>query len=224
LRSIVLTFAVIGALGIGRAWAADEAAPQPVDRGVELLKQGKTSQAVDEFLKAIDANPKDTVSRLNLAAIYEREGRLDEAVYHYEKVLKVEPQNATAHNNLGVVYDRKGHSEEALREFESVLEVDPQNPLAAKNLETAKKNQTIRQERERQIAAAKQAAEDKPDNPSAQYGLARAYAFYGDKAQALASLEKALRLGFRDVAYIKADAALEPLRNDPDYQRLLAGR
>lgn len=224
MRVAVSTLAILFCLGVVGADGAEEAVTQHNDRGRELSKQGKTSQAIDEFLKAIELNPKDTASRFQLAAIYEREGRLDEAVYHYEKIVNVEPRNATAHNNLGVVYDRKGLSDEAIREFETALEIDPQNSLAKKNLDTAKKNQAARQERERQIAAAKQTAEAKPDNPAALYNLARTYAFYGDNEQALASLEKALKLGFNDLAYLKVDAALQGLRDDPDYRRLIAGR
>jgi protein O-mannosyl-transferase len=215
----------VGLLLLGAVSArAEEAVSERAMRGVELAKQGKTNQAIDELLAAIDVDAKDNVARMNLASIYEREGRLDEAAYHYEKVLKIDPRNPTAHNNLGVLYDRKGLSGEALREFEAVLEIDSQNSLGGKNLETAKKNQAAREERERQIAAAKQAAEARPDSAKAVYNLARTYAFYGQNDEAVAWLDKALRLGFNDLAYIKADAALQGLRNDPNYQQLLSTR
>jgi Flp pilus assembly protein TadD len=220
--AIAILAVVLGLTGI--AQAANEAAAERDDRGLELLKQGKTTEAVDEFLKAVELNPKDTVSRSNLAAIYEREGRFDEAVYHYEKIVSVEPRNPTAHNNLGVLYDRKQLFAEAIREFEAVLEIDPKNSLAAKNIEVTRSKQAARQERERQIATAKQTAEAKPDNPAALYNLARTYAFYGDNEKALSSLEKALKLGFNDLAYLKVDAALQGLRDDPSYRRLIAGR
>jgi Flp pilus assembly protein TadD len=224
MRVVVLTFAAILSLTAGHAQADDDAATEITNRGVTLLQEGKTSAAIDEFLKAIDLNPKNISSRFQLASIYEREGRLDEAIYHLEKIVSAAPRNATAHNNLGVLYDRQGRSTDAMREFETTLEIDPQNALAAKNLEMAKKNQSIREERERQIAAARQAAEAKPESPSVAYTLARTYAFYGEKEQALAALEKALRLGYKDFAYVKVDSALESLRNDPDFQRLLARR
>jgi len=224
MRLVVFTFVAIVSLGPIHAKADDDAATEITNRGAALLQQGKTSQAADEFLKAIEANPKNIASRFQLAEIYKREGRLDEAIYHYEKILKIAPRNTTAHNNLGVLYDEKGLSAEAIGEFQAALDIEPQNAQAAKNLAAAKMNQSIRAERERQIAAARQAAEAKPDSPSAAYTLARTYAFYGDKQQALVSLEKALRLGFNDLAYMKVDAALESLRSDPEFQRLLARR
>jgi protein O-mannosyl-transferase len=223
-RVALAILSLIFCLGAVEAQGSEEAVTEHNGRGLELLKQGKTSQAIDEFLKAIELNPKDTAPRFQLAAIYEREGRLDEAVYHYEKILNVESRNAAAHNNLGILYDRKELSVESIHEFEAALEIDPRNSLAAKNLDTAKRKQAARQERERQIAAAKQTAEAKPDNPGALYNLARTYAFYGDNEKALASLEKALKLGFNDLAYLKVDAALKGLRDDPDYRRLIAGR
>jgi protein O-GlcNAc transferase len=223
-RILRFTFVAILSLTAVHARADDDAATEITNHGVSLLQQGKTSEAIDEFLKAIDLNPKNIAGRFQLAEIYKREGRLDEAIYHYEKIIKLAPQNTTAHNNLGVLYDNKGLSGDAIREFEAALAIDPQNVQAAKNVEAAKKNQSIRDERERQIAAARQTAEAKPDSPTAVYALARTYAFYGDKQQALATLEKALRLGYNDLAYVKVDAALESLRNDPDFQRLLARR
>jgi superkiller protein 3 len=222
-RFIIFGLAVLLSIGTGDAGAAGDD-EQLSARGVELLKQGKTSQAIDEFLRVIELNPRETASRMNLAVIYEREGRLDEAIYHYEKVLNVEPRNVTAHNNLGVLYSRKGSHDESIGEFEAVLEIDGKNAQAAKNLDVAKKTRDAAKERERQIESAKKAAEANPKNPGAVYNLARAYAFYGKKEDALAWLDKAISLGYNDLAYLKTDSALESLRNDPEYQRLMAGR
>lgn len=194
------------------------------DRGVEFLKQGKFAQAIPELQTAVEQNPKDTANRTNLAYAYEREGRLDEAIFHYEKVLSLKPGDAVVRNNLGVLFDRTGRYDQAIRELEAAVEADPKSPTAPKNLETAKKNQAATRERERRLAEAQKSAEAQPENPAALYNLARAYAYYGEKDQALRWLDKALALGFNDWAYLKVDTALEPLRDDPGYQRLLRGR
>jgi tetratricopeptide (TPR) repeat protein len=216
-----LLIAFIVTLGAGPAGAAPGDAN---DRGVEYLKQGKVAQAIPELQTAVEQNPKDTASRMNLAYAYEREGRLDEAIYHYEKVLSLKPQDAIARNNLGVLYDRQGRYDQAIGEFQAAMETDPKSATAPKNLETARKNQAAAQERERQIAEALRNAEANPENPTASYNLARLYAFYGKKEQAIGWLEKALKLGFNDVAYLKVDSALESLRDDPSYIWLLRGR
>ncbi len=209
---------------LGFAGAPVWAAAAPAERGLEYLQQGKIGQAIPELQNAVEQNPKDTASRMNLAYAYERENRIDEAIYHYEKILALKPKDAVARNNLAVLYDKQGRYDEAIQQFETVLEGDPKNAKAAKNLETAKKNQAAAKERERQIETAKKAAEAQPKNPGAVYNLARAYAFYGNKEEAVVWLGKALELGYGDLAYLKADSALEGLRSDPGYQRLLAGR
>jgi tetratricopeptide (TPR) repeat protein len=219
-RSFLL-IALIVSLGAGPVRAAPG---DSNDRGVEYLKQGKVTQAIDELQKAVEQNPKDTASRMNLAYAYEREGRLDEAIFHYEKVLVLKPQDAVARNNLGVLYDKKGLYDEAIGEFEAVLKIDPKSATGPKNLETAKKNQSLIQEREKQIAEALKNAEAQPENPNTSYKLARLYAAYGKKDQAIGWLEKALKLGFNDIGYLKVDSALDSLRNEPDYVRLLRGR
>ena len=62
-----------------------------------------------------------------------------------------------------------------------------------------------------------------PKNPSSAYKLARFYAFYGKKHQAIEWLDKSLALGFNDFGYVKIDTALESLRDDPDYRWLVRG-
>jgi Flp pilus assembly protein TadD len=204
--------------------AAPDEAVERNNQGVELLKQGKVEEAIGTFLKAVEINPKDPNVRMNLAYAYDRQGRLDEAIIHYQKAVELNPRDPVGRNNLGVLYDKKGRYDEAIREFEKAIEIDPRSANGSKNLETAKKNQSLIQERERKIADAVKDVEVRPENPHAHYGLARAYAFYGKKDEAIKSLETALKLGYGDIAYLKKDTALDSLRNEPDYVWLLRGK
>jgi Tfp pilus assembly protein PilF len=210
-------------LGTHSAQAASDESVER-NRGLELLNQGKVNEAIGPLLKAIAANPKDPDIRLGLAYAYDRQGRLDEAIIHYQGAIELNPRNSTALNNLGVLYEKKGNYDEAIRQFEKAVEIDPRSATGLKNLETAKKNQSAIRERERKIADALKNVESNPENPKAHYSLARAYAFYGKKDLAIASLEKALKLGYSDIGYIKVDTALESIRNEPDYVWLLRGK
>jgi len=60
----------------------------------------------------------------------------------------------------------------------------------------------------------------RPDRPQTFFDLARAYALDGDRKQALAALEQAVKLGFSDPARIATDPAFEKLRKDPKFQEL----
>ena len=217
-------FVVSSLLGITSAQAGTDEAAERDNQGVELLKLGKIDEAIGPLLKAVELNPKDPDARLNLAYAYERQGRTDEAISQYRKAVELNSGNSVAHNNLGVLYDRKGLYDEAIREFETALQIDPKSTTGSENLATAKKNQAIIQEREKQIAKAIKDVEAHPDSATASYKLARLYAYYGNNDQAIDWLNKAFKLGFNDFGYLKVDAALESLRDDPNYIWLLRGR
>ena len=223
-RLIAVVIAVYSLLAAARVGSGSEETGEPSNRGVELLKQGKVDEALGHLLKAVEMDPQDQEARLNLAHAYERQGRVEEAIVQCQKAVELNPRNPVAHNNLGVLYDRKGLYDEAIREFETVLQIDSRSPSGLRNLETAKKNQAIIQEREKQITQAVKEAEVYPESPIAAYKLARLHAFSGKKDQALEWLARALQLGFNDFGYLKVDPALQGLRDDADYLWLLRGR
>ena len=220
--SVVIAF--IGLLGTTSVRAASDESVERNNQGVELLKQGKTDEAILTLLKAVELDPKNPDARLNFAYAYDRQGRIDEAIVQYEKAVELNPRNSIARNNLGVLYDKTGRTDEAIREFEKAIEMDPKSATGPKNLAIAKKNQSAIQERERQIAEALKNAAAQPKDPRSSYSVARLYAAYGKKDQAIGWLEKALKLGFNDIGYLKVDSVLDSLRNEPDYVWLLRGR
>jgi hypothetical protein len=61
-----------------------------------------------------------------------------------------------------------------------------------------------------------------PDDGAARYDLACARALLGQTPAALEALERAVAAGFVDFARLASDPALEPLRREPRYARLLA--
>ena len=62
----------------------------------------------------------------------------------------------------------------------------------------------------------------RPDRPQTFFDLARAYAFGGDQKRALAALQQAAALGFKDAARLGAEPAFEKLRREPAFQQLAA--
>jgi predicted esterase len=68
----------------------------------------------------------------------------------------------------------------------------------------------------------KLATEVNPDRPGPFFYLAWAYAANGDKKKSLQSLNTAVEKGFSDTAMITANKAFDSLRNDPEYQQIMA--
>jgi len=72
------------------------------------------------------------------------------------------------------------------------------------------------------IKPLKLATEVNPDRPGAFFYLAWAYAANRDKKKSLQSLSTAVEKGFSDTAMITANKAFDFIRNDPEYQQIMA--
>jgi len=201
--------------------AASEEALEYNSVGATLLEHGKTDAAVAEFQKALRLDPTYLPARLNLAYAYERAGKMEDAIAAYQEAIAAEPGNFFAHNNLGVLFDKKSQYDAAIAEFQSALHSEPGNAMALKNLQTAKKNKAAMQEREAQLQRAEKEAQAKPTDPQASYNVARLYAFYGRKELALQWLGRALKQGYKDLAYVRTDPAFTNIREDRDLELLL---
>ena len=191
--------------------------------GAEFLKQGKLTEAIAEFRQAVTVDPTYGAAWRNLGFALDKAGQVDEAVTAYQKAVELEPE-VNAYNNLGVLYDKKERYAEAIREFEKALKLSPGNATVQKNLEQARQNQSTLQERQARIAQAKQEAEARPRDPRAAYTLARVYASFDDKDNALTWLAKALQLGFDDLDFVRTDPVLAGLRTDPRFGQVLERR
>jgi tetratricopeptide (TPR) repeat protein len=62
----------------------------------------------------------------------------------------------------------------------------------------------------------------RPDDPLVQYNLACSYSLIGNFNLAIAALEKALNLGYRDFKWLAQDPDLSDLRRHPLYQAIRA--
>lgn len=72
------------------------------------------------------------------------------------------------------------------------------------------------------IKVFKLATEVNPDRPGAYFYLAWAYAANRDKKKSLQSLSTAVEKGFSDAAMITATKAFDFIRDDPEYQQIVA--
>jgi poly(3-hydroxybutyrate) depolymerase len=72
------------------------------------------------------------------------------------------------------------------------------------------------------ITRFKLATEVNPDRPGVFFYLAWAYAANGDKKKSLQALNTAVEKGFSDAAMITANKAFDPIRNEPEYQQIMA--
>ena len=64
--------------------------------GYELLRDGKTDDAIEIFKLNVEAYPRSANTYDSLAEAYVKKGNKEEAIKYYSKALEVNPQFASA--------------------------------------------------------------------------------------------------------------------------------
>ena len=82
-------------------------------------------------------------------------------------------------------------------------------------------NMTVKGRLQDGLAVDKRLVAIRPDDPTAHYNLACRYALLKQPDLALATLRKAIELGYRDFRYMEEDRDLESIRKDPRFRQLV---
>lgn len=130
----------------------------------------------------------------------------------------------------GMIYVTQKKYAQAVKEFRHSTEVDPKNAYGWANLCGA--YLSLGDQEQAQITCS-QAIEIDPKNWQAHYNFGSLYARLNRKQEAIRSLSQALDFVAADqtlpitkaevIQQIKEDSSLTPLRNDPNFKKLLAG-
>ena len=105
--------------------------------GYALYSRGYIDEAILEYRKALELNPRLFDARFNLGIAYHTKGLLDQAIEQYRIILRDHPGTASAHEALGMAYGRAGFLDKAIEHFQSALDLAPGNEEARRNLLTA---------------------------------------------------------------------------------------
>jgi tetratricopeptide (TPR) repeat protein len=94
-------------------------------RGVRLLEEGHPDQAIREFDRALQNNPKLAQAHADLLSAYLELGDLDKAEEHYRHAVRLDPNLYQAHYNYGLLLIRQGKGDKAADAFRKTLEINP---------------------------------------------------------------------------------------------------
>lgn len=103
-------------------------ASYPARLGSLLATENKLQEAAPYFEKALELNPKDLVTRRNLAACYWQLGELPEARKNLETILKAKPDDTWSTLLLGMVSEDLGDHQAAAKLLGDVLPLVAQRP------------------------------------------------------------------------------------------------
>ncbi len=136
--------------GVSSKWTNDEDkgktelptdAPQPriapgthMAAGKMLEQQGDLVRAIEQYQKALAADPTLTAAYNRLGVAHQRLGHLDEAEAFFTRGIEANPKSSMLQNNLGFFYLQQQRYAKAERAFRSALSIAPEFARARMNL------------------------------------------------------------------------------------------
>jgi tetratricopeptide (TPR) repeat protein len=159
--------------------------------GLELSKQGRTSEAKEHFIEASRLAPGFANSHSNLGLVLEAEGLEDEAMSEYRKAVDLDPKYPQARINLGNALLKTGRAGEATAQYTEAVRLAPDSAAARTDLGTALLEAKRSDEA---IVQFRQAVRLHPEYALAHYNLANALRRIGRPEEAAGQYRDALRL------------------------------
>jgi adenylate cyclase len=184
-----------------------------------LASLGRFDEAIAEGKRSVELDPLSLINNADFGGTLMVARRYDEAIAQLQRTLALDANFYYAHWNLGEVLYYKGDLAGCIRECEKArsLEDDPEalGLLAQAYIKTGRKEEGLKI-----LAELNERARRSYVRPEL---FAMIYAALGDKSKAIRLLEDEYqnRDGF-DLTGIKTDPRLDPLRDEPRFQELLA--
>ena len=102
--------------------------------GIKYGEEGDFDNAIENFHKVIQINPKYTSAYVNLGIIYGKMGKYDMAIENLKKALELNPHLQEAYINLGAIYEKQGVYDKAVEYAQKALLLNRNNAIATYNL------------------------------------------------------------------------------------------
>ncbi len=96
--------------------------------------KGEFDLALKDYNKAIELNPKDSVSYLNRGRAYINTKSYDLAILDFDKTIELNPKDSMAFFIRADIYEKKGKFQQAIGDYQKAVEFDATNEPAKTNL------------------------------------------------------------------------------------------
>jgi adenylate cyclase len=196
--------------------------------GLSYFIWGKFEEASASSRKAIELDPDDFIAHWTLGRIHFSTGALEQALGLFRRVIEIKPGFFSAYADLAQTCDGLGRKDEAQVARRQVLELLPnyllQNPDDARARMYYALALVINGQRDDALREGTKALELSADDPMMLYNCACLYARLGELARAVDTLRQAVAGGYENFGWMKHDPDLDPLRDNPEFLALVAGR
>jgi tetratricopeptide (TPR) repeat protein len=95
------------------------------DSGVKLSDEGKYTEALVEFNKALEKAPEQPVVIARVAEAYLKLDKSEEALANYKKAIELNPNEPSWYTNMGVALSKLGKTAESQEAFKKAAALDP---------------------------------------------------------------------------------------------------
>jgi len=96
--------------------------------------QNRFSEAVNAYLKALNADANFVEARNGLGVVYSRQGKYREAIETFQAAIQQAPKAAHLYSNMGYAYYLQGQYAESVKALQQATALDPNNQRALNNL------------------------------------------------------------------------------------------
>lgn len=191
-----------------RAWVLRQ-------RSYASLQTGDAESARRDAERAIDLDAASGASHFALSRALEAQGDLDGAIESSRNALALEPASWRFHLRVGLVLARMDRLDEAVRHVARSCELSARQDACANAAVTM-----LRAGLRAEASAAAEHARSLTASAWGLYNLACYEALAGERDTALASLRRALDVGFAD-HLISTDSDLDSLRGAPEFEQIV---
>src|SRR5215472_2448073 len=183
-----------------------------------LLALGRFEEAIAEGKRAIELDPLSPIINADLGQNLYNARRYDEAIAQLRKTLEIDLTFYYTHYNLGIALQRKGDVPAAIAEYTKAQQLS--DDLFVQVLLAAAKAQSGDEDAAIQMLA--ELEELSRHRYVSSYGRTLLYLSLGNRDEAVRWLEQAIadHEGL-NIAVIKVDPLLDPLRGDPRFEALV---
>jgi tetratricopeptide (TPR) repeat protein len=122
--AIALTLAWVGWTLYGMWFAGSEPGDYAYHAGSNHFTDGNYPKALQEYDKALQANPNHRAALRGRAETLIMLNRESNAIAAYDELIALEPDKAGHYANRGIAYDRIGNYNAALTDYEKALHLD----------------------------------------------------------------------------------------------------